>query len=440
MNRKLPRAIALAVVCLALAQCAPSTTTTEGPPTAFSLWKFTASGALDTTFPGGVAGQKGFTSTSISPGGFSFALGAAIQPADDKIVVTGSNGLAGSGTVALVRYASNGTVDTTFNSTGIVQTPLTNPAAASAIAVQPDGKIVVAALTFNLSNSNTGIAVLRYTSSGALDTTFNSTGVVETASIGPGLVGDTCSLVLQPDGNILVAGGSQNGNVVLFRYKGTDGSLDTTFNGTGSVTTNLGSGNVAMSPGLALLPDNSIILVTGNNLDQVVLHYSTAGVLDATFGGTPNGIVTTDVGGGQNFANAVTVQSDGKIVVVGHANVSATTSDISLVRYNADGTLDPTFGGGSGTVLTDRGGFDNAFSVALQSPLAATTNILVSGNTGSGGGSLALVMRYDTNGVLDTGFNPANGFVTPPLFGPSNIASGNVVLQTTSGIIVVGFD
>jgi uncharacterized delta-60 repeat protein len=197
-----------------------------------------------------------------------------------------------------------------------------------------------------------------------------------------------------------------------------------------------------MSPGLALLSDNSIIVVTGNGLDQVVLHYSTAGVLDPTFGNptTTNGIVTTDVGSGQNFANAVAVQSDNKIVVVGHANVSSTTSDISLVRYNANGTLDTTtFGGGTGIVVTDLGGFDNAFSVTLDTPAAATTNILVSGNTGFGGGQ-AVVLRYATNGALDTTFNPANGFAIPPLFGPSTVASGNVVLQTTLGIIVAGFD
>jgi hypothetical protein len=113
---------------------------------------------------------------------------------------------------------------------------------------------------------------------------------------------------------------------------------------------------------------------------------------------------------------------------VGHANVTGNASDISLVRYNANGTLDTTFVGPNGNpnlpgiVTTDLGGrFDNAFSVALQSPAAATTGILVSGNTGSGGFSQALVLRYNTDGTLDTTFGPPNGFVVPPLFGPSNI-------------------
>jgi uncharacterized delta-60 repeat protein len=150
-----------------------------------------------------------------------------------------------------------------------------------------------------------------------------------------------------------------------------------------------------------------------------------------------------------NFANAVAVQSDDKIVVAGHANVNinAGTSDISLVRYNADGTLDTSFVGPNnnpnppGIVTTDLNGrFDNAFSVALQTPAATPTNILVSGNTGSGGLSQAVVLRYTSTGALDTTFN-SNGFSISPLVGPGNIGSGNaVVLQSTLGIVVAGYD
>jgi len=180
-----------------------------------------------------------------------------------------------------------------------------------------------------------------------------------------------------------------------------------------------------------------------------VLRYSADadGILDATFGTA--GIVTTDINNGSvNFANAVVVQVDDKIVVAGHANVNINggTSDISLVRYNADGTLDTTFnatGTVPGIVTTDlNGGFDNAFSVALQTPLAATTNILVSGNTGAGGFSQMAVLRYNNDGSPDTTFGPTStGVVIVSLVGPSNIASGNAVaLQTNLGIVVAGYD
>jgi len=447
MKEKLLR-VALPILCLGLVQCTANTTTTDGPPTAFALWRFTAAGALDTTFPGGAPGQKGFTFTNIASGVSSFVLAAAIQPADSKIVVGGSAGFSGQGAIALARYNSNGTLDTTFNSTGTVpgtvQAPLSTPAAAATLSVQGDGKIVVAAVTFAPSTSVTGIALLRYNTNGTLDSAFGTGGLVNNATIGPGLAGDTCALALQLDGKILVAGASQNGNVVVYRYSGADGSADMGFGTNGSVTTNLGAGNVAMSPAMGLLSDNSIVVATGNSLDQVLLHYTTAGALDLTYGGTANGIVKTDAGG-QNFANALAIQSDDKIVVVGHANVSTNTSDISLTRYNANGTLDTSFVGPvgnpvAGVVVTNLGAFENVFSVALQDPAATNTNILVSGNVGFGNPQ-ALLLRYDTTGKLDTTtFNSPSGFFVSQLFGPSIIASGNVVLQTSSGIVVAGYD
>jgi uncharacterized delta-60 repeat protein len=201
----------------------------------------------------------------------------------------------------------------------------------------------------------------------------------------------------------------------------------------------------AMSPALALQSSGKIVLVSGTTADQVVVRYNTNGTLDTTFGATQAvpGIVVTDAGG-IDFANAVAVQSDDEIVVAGHANVDFNigTSDISLVRYTVDGALDTTFGASAnGIVTTDLlGGFDNVFSVALQTPLATPTNILVSGNTGSGGFSQAVVLRYTSAGVLDPTFD-GNGIVAPPLVGPSNIASANaVVLQTNIGIVVAGYD
>jgi len=451
MNRKSLRRVTLPLIaaCLVLADCSSNNSSSTGPTTAFAVMRFTPAGVLDTTFAGG----RGVAITDIDPGLFDFALAAAVQPLDNKILAGGSSGLAGQGVIALVRYNTDGSVDGSFGTNGLVRTTLAGVAAgASAIAVQPDGKILVAALTFTASNNTTGIALLRYNANGTLDTAgFNAAsgqGYV-LASIGPGLVGDTCALALQGDGRIIVAGASQTGNIVLYRYTSL-GVLDPAFGTGGTTTTSLGN-TAAMSPALALQSTGKIVVVTGTS-DQVVLRFNTDGTLDNTFGPAPaTGIVTTDIGGGgNNFGNAVAIMQDGsdKIVVVGHANVnfSADASDISLVRYNADGTLDTTFGPNStGIVTTDvgqSGKFDNAFSVALESPAATTTRILVSGNTGSGGFSQALVLRYNPDGTLDTTlFAQPFGYAVPPLFGPSNIASGNaVVLQTGFGIVVAGYD
>ena len=446
MNRKLLRRMALPLIaaCVVLADCSNNTTTTAGPPTAFAVMRFTSAGALDPAFAGG----RGVATTTITPGLFDFALAAAVQPADNMILVGGSSGLAGSAQIALVRYKDvDGSLDSGFGSGGIVKTPApagTNSAGASAIVVQPDHKILVAALTFTASTGNTGIALIRYQPDGTLDNTFNTPGIV-IATIGSGKVDDTCALVLQGT-NIIVAGASTNGSVVLYRYD-TNGNLDTTFGSPttpGSTVTSLPG---ALSPAIALQSSGKIILVSGTNNDQAVLRYSASGILDPSFGTA--GIVTTDINNGVNFANAVAIMQDGsdKIVVAGHANVSGNTSDISLVRYTIDGALDATFVGPNGNlnpgiVTVDfSGNFDNAFSVALESPAAPTTRILVSGNTGLGGFSQAVVLRYNADGTLDTTFGPPNGFVVPPLFGPSNIASGNaVVLQSTLGIVVAGYD
>jgi uncharacterized delta-60 repeat protein len=440
----------LIAACLALADCSNnSTTTSPGTPTAFATLRFTTGGAPDTSF-----GGSGAVTKAITPGLFDFALAAAVQP-DNSIVVGGSTGLAGQGTIALVRYDTNGTLDTAgFGTAGIVRTPLVGvSASASAIAIQPaDSKILVAALTF-ASPGTTGIALIRYNTNGTLDTTFNAAGPIPgivTAAIGPGLIGDTCGLALQGDGKIVVAGASQNGNLVLYRYDAA-GVLDPLFgtNGTGgSTVTPLTT--AAMSPALALSPvTGKIILVGGTNVDQVVVRYKLDGTLDPTFGTaqTVPGIVVTDINSSVNFANAVAVQADDRIVVAGHADVNFNTgmSDISLVRYNADGTLDPAFVGVNqtvpGIVVTDLNGrFDNAFSVALQTPAVAATNILVSGNSSVSGISQTVVLRYTPLGALDAAFG-VNGVVGANLVGPSNIASGNaVVMQPSVGIVVAGYD
>jgi uncharacterized delta-60 repeat protein len=386
-------------------------------------------------------------------------MAAVVQPSDSRIVVGGSNGLAGAGQIALVRYNTDGSLDTGFGTGGIVKTPLplpTLPAFASAIAIQPaDSKIVVAALAFEATTNgagNTSIVLLRYNPNGTLDTTFNTTGVAASAAIGSGFAGDGCALLLQGSGKIVVAGSSQDGNLVLYRYTSL-GVLDATFGAptpNGKTVTPLApsvSFPFDRSPAMAAQSDGHIIVATRNGDDQAVLRYSADGVLDTTFGpGT--GIVVTDIGGSLNYANAVAIQSTGapanldKIVVVGHSGVGDTTSDISLVRYSKDGVLDTTnFGPPNGFVTTDiNGQFDNAFSVALQD-LGGEPRILVAGNTGFNGASQTVVLRYNPDGTADTTFGSAKiGLVRVPLVGPSTIASGNAIAIQPLGIVVTGYD
>jgi uncharacterized delta-60 repeat protein len=328
------------------------------------------------------------------------------------------------------------------------------PAFATAIAIQPaDNKIVVAALAFEATTNgagNTSIVLLRYKTDGTLDTSFGNGGVAASAAIGSGFAGDGCALLLQSGGNIVVAGSSQDGNLVLYRYTST-GVLDATFGPTanGKTVTPLApsvSFPFDRSPAMAAQSDGRIIVATRNGDDQAVLRYSVDGVLDTTFGpGT--GIVVTDIGASLNYANAVAIQSTGasgnvdKIVVVGHSGLSDSTSDISVVRYTKDGALDTTTFGSGGIVTTDiNGQFDNAFSVALQD-LGGEPRILVAGNTGFNGASQTVVLRYNSDGTADKTFGSAQiGLVRVPLVGPSTIASGNAIAIQPLGIVVTGYD
>jgi uncharacterized delta-60 repeat protein len=453
MTRKLLR-IALPVLCMALAQCTASTTTSSGPPTAFATLRLNATtGVGDSTF----GPNKTIVVSSIDPTLNDFALAVAIQSTDNKLVVAGSNGLAGQGQIALIRYNADGSLDTTtFGTTGtggIVRTTLGSPALASAVAVQANGKIVVAALIFTPATSVTSMAVLRYNTDGTLDTSFNTNGISAPTAIGSGLAGDVCAMLLQSaTGNIVVAGATQDGKLVLARYTSA-GAPDTTFGTSGTTVTPLAppaTSPTHTSPSMAAQSDGRIIVVTRSGDDQAVLRYSVDGVQDTGFGGgANNGVVITDIGGSVNYADAVAIQdasgapsNTDNIIVAGHTDLTANASDISLVRYSKDGALDKTFNT-TGIVTTDIfGQFDNAIGVLMQDQAGAEPKILVSGNTGFGSATQTFVFRYNSDGSGDVTFGSrATGLVLVPNVGPSTVASGNAMaIQNGGGIIVTGYD
>jgi len=183
---------------------------------------------------------------------------------------------------AIVRYNSNGTTDASFDGDGLVRTAIgsTNDIASS-IVLQPDGKLVVAGGTFN--GSDYDFAVVRYNSNGSLDTSFNGTGKVTTA-IGSG--NDSVNnIILQPDGKLVVAGSSYNGSCDVFaivRYN-SNGTLDTSFNSTGIITTAIGNGN-AWIRRMALQPDEKIVAagpgINGSNYTFSLARYNGDGTLD----------------------------------------------------------------------------------------------------------------------------------------------------------------
>src|SRR5258708_2356669 len=437
---RLGTALPLVLSCIGLADCSATndTTTAALPPTAIAAKRYTALGQPDAGFSGGAVFTK------IDPSEFEYALAAALQ--SGKIIAPGQSVLAGQGVIALVRYNADGSLDTGFGSSGIVRTavPSVN-AVATAVVVQPGAppaadKILVAGSTFDPSTGNTGIVLARYTANGTLDAGF--AGGFVSAPIGPGTSVDNASLALQGDGSIVVAGATTAGDFVLRRYD-SNGVLDSNFGTNGTVTTHVGPS--AMGPAIALQSGKIVAAGASGSfasppLNGVLVRYNTNGTPDLTFGGGTGMVFTDTVPSSNNFANAVAVQTPGdKIFVAGHAFVdfAADTSDIILLRYDADGTPDTGFGT-NGAVVTDLGAFDNAFSVALYPD--PDNRIVVSGNTGSGAAVSAAVLRFTPNGALDTTFG-TGGIVTASPTGPSAAASANAVLvQPDRSVVVVGYD
>ncbi len=406
---------------------------------AFAQVAAAAPGDLDFSF-----GGNGKVTTSMGGSGCE-AYSVALQ-GDGKIVVAGySLNPAANYDFALARYNADGSLDTSFNGTGKVTTDFSSATLGTndigrGVMIQSDGKIVVAGFTliaFDGTHFTNGFALARYNSDGSLDTTFNDTGKVTTA-IGT-RDSDATSIAVQSDGKIVVAGETSNGSnydFALARYNA-DGTLDTTFNGTGKVTTSVGSGDdqasclVVQSDGKIVVAGNSGSNQTAGTKDFAVVRYNANGSLDLTFNGT--GKVTTPVGSSCDAANSVSLQSDGKIVVAGKTE-QPSGSDIALVRYNTDGSLDSSFNG-SGKVITDIAFNDAGNGVAVREDRKIVV-VGVSGTKLDNSTSDFAVVRYNTNGSLDTTFNGTGKVIT-------DISKGNdyancVALQSDGKIVVAG--
>ncbi len=337
------------------------------------------------------------------------------------------------GWLAGAALAAPGDVDVTFGGTGTVMTDF---AAASdegrGVAIQPDGKIVVAGHA--TTGAGVDFAVARYLPSGTLDTGFGSGGKV-TTPIGSGADYGR-SMVLQPDGKIVVAGYAANGvddDFALVRYQA-DGALDATFGSGGKVTTAMGSGE-DRAIAVVLQADGRIVLAgfsgVGGAYDYAVARYQADGTLDASFGA--GGKVITPVGTDADWAYGMAVQEDGKIVVGGESRVTISgggaTLRYSLVRYLADGTLDGSFGSG-GVMVSTVGGRN--MCLALQ----ADGRIVMAGYTQGAGGGVRLA-RFDASGALDGSFGGA-GIVDTRSPGGSNPQVARSVVVQGDGKIVIG--
>jgi uncharacterized delta-60 repeat protein len=374
-----------------------------GSNTDIFVARYNADGTLDASF-----GTGGIVVTAIT-GNADWAESVAIQ-ADGKIVVAGSrhNGLTNN--FAVLRYHSDGTLDTTFGGTGIVTFAFSSShEQAQAVRVQADGKIVVAG--YAEIGGNEDFAVARLNSDGTLDATFDTDGKATTAI---GTAADRIyDIAIQADGKIVAAGSTDNGtdtDVAIVRYTGT-GALDATFDGDGRRVVPIGTG-FDVGYAVALQSDGKIVVAgddsTGVNSAFTVVRLNTDGSLDTTFSG--DGIASTMVGALYDHGHAVAIQSDGKIVVAGES-FNGSNNDIALVRFNSGGTLDTSFDGDGKLTTTLGSSSDSAAAVALQ-----PDGTIVVGGYGTFANNDAVILRYHTNGSLDTRFGLWNTLDASPTF------------------------
>ena len=285
---------------------------------------------------------------------------AGILQSDGKVVVVGNATIGNAQQFLLNRYNTDGSYDASFGTSanGLITTAIGSRAEATSIVVQSDGKLLV--VGFAIIDNNTVCAIVRYNTDGSLDTTFgqNGNGIV-TQTIGEGCAGYSCTL--QSDGSIVVAGAAviQGGSeFILMRYTSA-GILDTTFGTNGIVTTQLGIGASAQS---IAIQSNGQILLGGfarlNSAWQIAIaRYNIDGTLDSSFG--TNGIVTT-TSGSESAINSIVLDASENIIGVGYSD-----TNIFVARYLPSGSLDTTFGT-NGITVQAIGSNALANSIALQ--------------------------------------------------------------------------
>ena len=298
----------------------------------FALARYRPDGTLDSTF-----GDAGTVLTDFGGGSFDFARALAIQ-ADGKLVVVGESHDSDSSDFALARYLPNGTLDSTFGDAGKVLTDFNITDSVSAVTLQPDGKLVVAGGSGNCCDFIINdFALARYRPDGTLDSTFSDDGKVLT-DFNRGSDEGALTLALQPDGKLVVAGLSEaSGSMdfALARYL-PNGTLDATFGGAGKVTTDFGDDRYEGISALAIQPRDGRLVVAGfTGSDIALARYHAI---------TCSGVVVTRVGTAGNDTIVGTPSNDVIYGFAGHDRISGLGSHDIL----CGGTGNDTLQGGSG--------------------------------------------------------------------------------------------
>lgn len=385
---------------------ASSQSTSDGSSKSLSLMRLNADGTIDTTYGGG----DGIVSHST---GTTLGFYNAVQQSDGKVIAVGisHDGSHGSVDFALMRFNADGSVDTSFGTNGTVITDMGSGSDYGInVAIDSQGRIVVGG-QHKVAGTEFDMAVARYTSSGALDTTFSGDGKAY-ISIPGATSSNYHGLTLQSDDKILIAGDkgqSSGGSLSAVARLNTDGTLDTTFDTDGIVTTDIGSGsdqaitisvNASGSIAVGGLAYNNN---PGGGWDVAVAKYTSTGALDTSFD-TDGKLITVVPGWDSSLVEAgIKLFDDGKVLVTGLAEDLGTyDNDFLVARYNANGSLDTSFDGDG--IATTNFGFSSDISSAFT--IQSDGKIVVGGLSGSADWTTwkTAITRLNTDGTQDSTF------------------------------------
>ena len=371
----------------------------------FPVFSSAAPGQLDPAF--GVAG----IARSRAGDGWDIARAVAVQP-DGKLVVAGYAGTYPDHAIALARYRVDGTLDPAFGEGGRVLISIGGADKATAVAIQPDGRIVVAGVSGAPNGADTAFALARFDADGSLDASFGTAGIVVT-QVGA-YADEANALVILPDGRLVVAGRSLAGAGFSFcvaRYL-PGGALDPSFNGTGIRVDSAGTS--ATFHAVASQPDGRVVaagILTVSTEDFLALsRFNADGTRDATFG--TDGLATWGGFPAMTAARAVAVLPDGRILAAGAAaGASLDVDDFAVVRFDAAGVPDATFG--SAGIATVPVGAAGTTEMATAMTVLPDGRILLAGQSfGAAGADFALARLHEA-GETDTTFGVAGRLIIP---------------------------
>jgi uncharacterized delta-60 repeat protein len=383
--------------------------------------RYNTDGTRDPDF--GISGDR---STFIG-GGFESASALAVQP-DGKALTVGYCYDGIHANLCAARFASNGSLDATFNTNGKLLFDITSGSSAlTAVALQSDGKSVLAGYCH--TGSNYDFCAARLNIDGSFDTTFSVDGILSEAI---GTSDDLASgVVIQPDGKIVIAGRCFNGanldDFCAVRYQ-SNGALDASFGAGGKALVSVGSAQDSAVP-ILLQPDGKLVIVgncrVGTDPSLCAVRLTSTGALDSSFDG--DGRVILSLTSGQDFALDAALQPDGKIIIVGSCSLT-----ICVVRLNADGSLDSQFNS-TGWITHTVGSVSSARSVALL----PDGKILIVGSCLGSSGYRFCIVQLNSDGSPDTAFNGTGSVITAAI-GQYGDAANAVALRPDGKIVVAG--